>query len=208
MPDPWFLISFGSAVLASLGIGIWRHRLFRYKERLHHQLAADLGLQVVYTREDSFRIFGHIKGYHLSVYPVVLRDAKGKPTQPAIQLSIPMTNPQRKGWRVLKSHPDYPAYAQLGQPNRPMRVAQELPGLEISSNDLLFSSVVLSDDLKINIHNLFKQLPAAVLFIEDETLACYLPGHAVRPEVCQWVKEAAAILVDIKEELRFGATSV
>ncbi len=201
----WFLLVFFFISLSSIAIGFFRHRRFRVRNALHYGLAKDLGMKIAYAREDDFRIFGEYNGYKLTIEAAVLSNPPSKKGQQVVRFRIPMVNPMRKGWRVAKPSADFPAFDKLGIPDRPVRIGQVLPGLELSSNDLLFNGLILSDDLKINLHTLFKKIPAGVVFIQDEQLAFYFPGLLVAPEYRDLGIDIANILCEIKDELKFGS---
>ena len=78
--------------------------------------------------------------------------------------------------------------------------------LTTTSNDFvwviaLFSGLVLTDDIKISIYEVFRDLPGGLLFIYDEALAFMIPQLLTNESQIGVIKKAVNLLCDMKDEL-------
>ena len=73
--------------------------------------------------------------------------------------------------------------------------------LQITTNDLLFASLILSDDIKISLYDTFNKIDAGLVYIEDEELAFIFPELLTDPEQVASIEKMIQLIVDIKDEL-------
>jgi len=202
MSSPWFLILITLLAVGSIAVGVIRNRRFRKKELLHQELAKKLGLQVAYLNERDFNLFGTYREYALRIeaVPIVPIGATKGPT--ALKLSLPMTNPNLKSLRVGKHSSQYPELSEYRLIDRPAAFPHKVADwLEITTNDLMFSSLLLSDDVKISLYEVLKPLPAALLYVQDEELALITPLLLTEEDRLTEMKQMADLLCDMKDEL-------
>jgi len=195
---PFAVIFIGGAFL----IGIIRNRNFSRKEKLHKRLASLLGLSLSYQSEDDFVIFGSHRDYRVRLESIGLTDRENQNMIPALKWSIPMVNPQLKILRMAKDSDHFPQLKSVAHLDRPVKMAHDLGEfLSITTNDLMFGSILLSDDIKISLFELFNPIEAGLLYIDGEELGMISPELLIREELVEWHTKAVALLCDIKDEL-------
>ena len=202
MSSPWFILVISALTLGSVAVGVIRNRRFRLKELLHQKLAKKLGLQVAYLNERDFNLFGTYREYALRIeaFPILLPGEKQGPM--GVKLSLPMTNPNLKSLRIGKDSDLHPELSQYRLIDRPTAFPHEVaPWLKITTNDLMFASLLLADDVKITLYEVFKPLSGALLYVQDEELAFITPRLLTEPEALQELQSVADLLCDMKDEL-------
>ncbi len=205
MDTIWFILLFSIIALGSIAIGVTRNRRFRDLEHTHQQLAKQLGLEIAFADPKDYAIFGLHRGYSLRVEPVNLAFPGAKVPAWHTKIHIPMVNPLRKMIRISRKDPSHSALEALVQVGRADAVAHDLASwMHIQSNDLLFSGIILSENVKISIHKAFKGIPAGVCYIEDEELAFVFSGFLNDQEQVKRATYAVELLCDIKDELNVG----
>ena len=197
----WFVILASLLALGSIWVGFSRNRRFRRKENLHRELGRRHGLRLAYQSERDLTLFGTYRGYPLRIEAVPVR-LNGEVVTTALQCSLPMVNPTRKALRIAKRSPALPAWDQVAVIDRPIHFRHDLGDwLEIQTNDFLFASRILSDNVKISLFEAFKPLEGAVLYVEDAALAFLSPQLMTTPEAQAQVQKAIDLLADMKDEL-------
>ena len=197
-----FIVAASLLAAGSIGVGVFRNRRFKAKELLHLTLAESLGLELAFASPQQYSIFGHYNSYPVRIEGVNLARPGSKEAAWFTHTSIPMTNPLRKMIRVSKRHSGFEELESLVQVARPDSVSHDLSDeLDIQTNDLMFASVILSENVKISLHQLFQQVPAGVLAIEDDSLFMTFPGLMTNEEQQQISSLAVQTLTDIKDEL-------
>jgi len=202
-PSSLISIIFSSSIafilLAVFAIAIIRHRRFQKRQELHGRLAADMGLKFTFQYPHQYRVYGNYKGYPISVFPIeLLRESKDK-VKYASKISIPMVNPNRKSIRI---HPKGSELAQLIPIDQALKVKHPAQSwLSIDTNDFLFSSLILSDDIKISLGAFFQSLGKGIVYIQDDELACILPGLLQAEDQIAHYVSALDLLCEIKDEL-------
>ncbi|MEM9987321.1 MAG: hypothetical protein AAF804_19685 [Bacteroidota bacterium] len=184
-------------------IGVSRNRRFRRKELLHLELAEELGLKVAYLNDRDFDLFGEYRGYPLQIEPIALPEkAKAKHQTFYIRVSLPMVNPNLKSLRIVKAGKE-PEPLDTHRPiDRPIGINPEIaPWLELSTNDAMFSGLILSDDIKISLFEVFRPLESGLVFLQDEELTALLPFLISSKESLNQVKAMTDLLADMKDQL-------
>ena len=166
MPPILTLILVSLLFSTAIIIGVSRNRRFRRKERLHQELAAELGLKVAYMNERDFDLFGEYRGYPLQIEPLALPEkAKAKNQNFYIRISLPMVNPNLKSLRIVKSGSESGPLDSYRIIDRPLRINPEIaPWLELSTNDAMFSGLIVSDDIKISLFEVLQPLDSGLIF--------------------------------------------
>ena len=137
-------------------IGMIRNRNFDKKEKLHQKLAQALGLSLSYQNQKDFTIYGYYRSYPLRIEGISINSPELKKPFHAVKCSISMVNPQLKILRIAKSHPEFELFENLVILDRPVHMPHNLGDwLDISTNDLMFGSILLSDDIKISLFEVF-----------------------------------------------------
>lgn len=113
-----------------------------------------------------------------------------------------MINPQLKVLRIEKADPAFQEMDKLAILDRPVHMPHDIGDwLAISTNDMMFGSILLSDDLKISLFEVLKPAEAALLYIEGEELAFVSPQLILDENQIEYYQKATDLLADIKDEL-------
>ncbi|MEM6803330.1 MAG: hypothetical protein AAF696_18125 [Bacteroidota bacterium] len=114
-----------------------------------------------------------------------------------------MTNPLRKCLRILKTNPPNPDLAAIVPLDKLLTVKHDLGDyLDIHTNDLVFSSLILSENARISIHDAMSNIPgAAIMYIQDEELSCIVPSLLTRSDQLGKFHKIVDALADMKDEL-------
>lgn len=198
-----FLIVVSILAVVSVTAAIIRNRNFKKKQRLHQHLESKYGLSLAYASENSFTLFGKYQDYKLRIEPIEIPDRMRETLLDGLKISIPMVNPQRKLFRILRKEEGLPHLNLIAALDHPSFVPHDLgKWLEITTNDLVFASLILSDDIKISIYDTFNKLDTGgVLYIEDEELAFILPELLVDEEQLPIIEKMINLVVEVKDEL-------
>lgn len=202
MNATWSLIPIFLVIALAIIVGIRRHRRFRINEQRHIQLARLLGLKRAYVSPSDFTLFGQFQGFDLRVEPQLVQTRGEQSYFEIVKTAIPMVNPNLKILAISKGIREVPAMQQLIQLDKPVHIPHQIGDwLSITTNDMFFSSIILTDDIKISIYKLFSRLDQGLLYIQDEELAFVLPGYITQDAQVNAIHLAAQLMVDIKEEL-------
>ena len=198
-----YIILFSLIALAIIVIGIIRNRNFSRKEKLHQEFSKKNGLQLAYIHERQFNMYGNYRGYPVLIesFGYSLPENKKK-ILPTIKFSIPITNPMRKCFKAEKGINVYPQLANLAPLDKGINVKHGM-GEEISmtTNDMLFSSRILSEEVRISIFEAFKNQEGGVLFLQDENLSFATPLLLIQENTMKSWQKMLDLLCDIKDEL-------
>lgn len=155
--------------------------------------AAALGLSLTYAHPHDLMMAGKYRSYSASV---VSLSGKGTPPLPCYKASLSMINPQSKLLMVSKG-----AIWEDQRMDRSRMISLKdtfSTGLVASSNDLMFSSVLLSDKVKEAIEQFFAAIHAGeLIFVEDE-LSLIVPAE----KGASAISASLDLLADIKDSLR------
>ncbi|RMG56952.1 MAG: hypothetical protein D6722_25610, partial [Bacteroidetes bacterium] len=150
----------------------------------------------------DFTLFGRHRGYPLRIEPAPARPNLPPGQHDLIKVSIPMTNPNRKALMIHRSELSDPDLLTWSTLDRPVRIAQDLgEAYQVLTNDPMFAGIILSDDVKISIYELFKNPEAGLLLIEDESLLYLYRHFLTKDSRATHLSQAVALLCDIKDEL-------
>ena len=198
-----YIILFSLIALAVIVTGIIRNRNFSRKEKLHQAFSNKNGLQLAYIHERQFNMYGNYRSY-----PVLIESFASslpenrKKTFSAVRFSIPITNPMRKCFKAEKGIKAFPQLALLAPLDKGINVKHGV-GDEISmtTNDMLFSSRILSEEVRISIFEAFKDQEAGVLYLQDENLSFATPVLLSNENASISWQKMLDLLCDIKDEL-------
>lgn len=195
----FYLVSF--VIVLVLGIGLYRHRRFIYREKLYTNFSKKSGLNLTYSSEKDFLLFGPYKGFDLRVEPFIT--PLKRLTNKAVKFSVNVNNPQLKSLRITNLPNEYQWMHYLAPVFDPVIAHPLNSRLEIRSNDPGLTGYILSDDIQIDLVEIMNRIDAGILYIQGNILAFICPHflfqHADMPEV--WAK-IIHLLSDIKEELK------
>jgi hypothetical protein len=164
-----------------------RHRL---KKRLR-QIAVHLKGGLRYVRHCDFGITGTYKGYSFSCNAI----ADNKELL-GVKIILPMNNPQHKQVRFAKSDADY-AWLRAFAPVSGGQTVENAfaPNLVLTTNDLFFSSVILTEDIKPKLKVFFEGISSGVVYLHENELGVALPMSFTTPES---LAASLALLSEIK----------
>ena len=160
-------------------------------------------MQVAYLNARSFTIFGSYRGYTIHLEATPISSSEGKPTY-GVKSFIPMVNPNRKALRIRKKDATPHGLDQIAIIDRPVQLANGMGGeMEMLTNDLLFSGLILSDDVKISLYEVFQLSQDGLLYLYDNELAFLSPNLINTREQIEAWKRIVDLLCDMKDELQF-----
>lgn len=171
------------------------------KEKLHQALSNHFGLRGNYVNEKNFKLYGKHRNYKLTIEAVKVPISSAKAN--SIKLSVPMVNPTRKCLRISKHDPSHPDLENIVPLDKLLAVKHDMGDwMQINTNDLVFSSLVLGENARISIYESLKDLKTgAIMYIQDEELACVVPGLLKRNSQLEPLYKIVRALIDMKEEL-------
>lgn len=177
----------------------WRRNQRYHKlESLHETLAFRLNSRLSYRDERNFLVYGDHRNYKFRMTPISEESGEHKVPLEGLRISIPMTNPNRKYLRVAKLGQ---AFGQAASVDKFFVVQHEAKEwLEILSNDMFFSSLLLTEDLKISLGAHFQKYNG-VLFIEDNEMVYVAPTPIREEEQIESIEAALRLMCDMKDEL-------
>ena len=203
METYWFIIVAVLIAAGSIAIGVYRNRRFRAMELRHSGLAESLGLEIAFADPRQYAIFGNLRGYPIRIEPVNLAEPGSKTPAWHTKIHLQVQNPLRKMIRIARRSPGTPLLDRIVPLNRLDSLAHDLdPWMNLQTNDMMFASILLSDEVKISIHLAFRDCEAAVLYIEDDELAWVMPGLLADEAASRQLTLAADLLCDMKDELK------
>ena len=159
------------------------------------QVATSLGLDLTYSHPQDFMLSGWYRSYPLTLITLPIA-TQASPTLPCYKASVPMTNPQGKIFVVEKGSLRYDREL-AAAPLIPLKETFS-PGLTGRSNDLLFSSVLLTEQVKATIERFFAGVYMGQLFIAGDELTVIVANEK-RADLLPLCMD---LLADIKDSLR------
>lgn len=197
----WIALGMG---LTGLSLGIWAWQRYRQRkklENLHMGFARERGLKTAYLNPKDMQIYGHYREYPVQITADTLAHSSTV-ARNVLKVSLPMINPNRKCLRISVGGIDYPEFDRLVVLDRPIQVQHDLGDwLRMESNDIFFTSLILTDDIKISLYELFKEREALLLYIQDDELAMISPTLLFTASDQAFLGKQLDILCDIKDEL-------
>ena len=195
MTTPIYIGIAGFVVVLLIIWNIIHHRRFLKREALHRELASDLTLHIAYTGHREFTIFGKFRDYQVKIIPYDRISGFDM-----TQYLIPMINPNLK-WLKISKNPQQ-AMPEISSHDKAMVVKHDISKeISIETNDMVFSSLILSDNVKISIHDTFKNLEAGQLFIEGDVMAFVSPYPLRNSIDIQDGEKIINLMCDMKDEL-------
>lgn len=187
-------------MLGAVAVGVWRNRRYQTLKELHEAMAERLGLNLAFQFARNYRMFGKYRGYQASVFAIEIKQDQATQPQYATKLQLEMKNPNQKCLRMYpKEENDFVRLFPMEQASPVQHDASNW--LTIDSNDLFLTSLILSEDVKISMGVFFKAQPDAIVYLQDDELACILPGLLEEPVQLEAYQTALDLLCDIKDEL-------
>ncbi|MDX1909370.1 MAG: hypothetical protein SF053_20190 [Bacteroidia bacterium] len=193
-----------AAVLLAGG-GWWiyqRGQTFLQDEVRHQKLAQQLGVQLAWQSLREYTIFGTYRGYQIAIQPVIYPVAGMSRLWMGTRILLPMINPNRRALRISRHLVEHRVLERIAPLDKPLYFSHQIaPWLEITTNDMMFSSLILSEEIKITLYEVFSRLEAGVACIYDEELCFVMPGLIRHEEAADLCLRALNLLCDIKDEL-------
>ncbi len=203
LPNSFMLIIVISLTLLSIGIGVYRNRAFRKKEDQFGKLANSLGLKLAFTQPQQFTFYGDYRNYPVRIEPLALEQAdrkKGKLW--STKITLPMINPNLKILRVSKASALYSAFNDYMPYRDLQKISHQIaPWIDIHTNDPLFSHIVLSDDIKMDLVVNLKSVDSGIIYIMGDELGAILPFLIREDADSPKVANILDVLCNIKDEL-------
>lgn len=183
------------AAVVLIATGLNLHRKFSQREALHRELARRMSLHIAFTSEKDFTVFGRFRDYPVKVIPF------DKVTKPAcLCFSVSMINPNLKWLKISKNLSEKLNAITLN--DKSVQVNHDLDkGIRMETNDMMFSGLILSENVKISIHDTFKELTEVLLYIEGENMNFVVPRQIHTEEDILLASKIIHLLCDMKDEL-------
>ncbi|MEL7340083.1 MAG: hypothetical protein AAGM67_06320 [Bacteroidota bacterium] len=183
-------------ILIAILVGYRRHKRYGRWEKLHARFAKRRSLKHNFIHQDNFQFYGSYRDYKVQVKPEKIDERLFS------RFCIEMINPNRKALRISRSNEAFPSLEKEAIIDHPFPIKHDIgEWLVMQTNDLLFSSLILSDDIRISLHEVFSKYEAALLYIYDEELVLLIPQTLEYEEDMIKYEKALEILCDIKDEL-------
>lgn len=200
MPYVWIILIACSALL---GLGfLLQHFRYKRKARLHHQFADKVGLKLDYRNPQQFTFFGHYRDYPVRIQRLPGLAPGQKSSLSPIKFSITLNNPMRKCWVVEKPGDPSLSVQHWVVLNQSISIKHDLSEkLLISTNDMMLSARILSDNVKISVADTFRSLPAGLMYIQDEELVVLTQLGLQQEADLPLYKKMLDLLCDVKDEL-------
>lgn len=181
-------------------IGVYRNRRFVRWQKKHEAFANKLGLKIAYSNPKAYKIFGKRGPYELFIEPIQLSDKEESDW--ATRITFPMQNPNLKALRIIKYNGQFPEFDNFGRIDRPTDIPYKIgEGIKIETNDPLFSHLVLTDDIKMDIAVAFKKLDTSAVYIYADELSAVIPSLIHESSDKEIYHSHLELLFNIKEEL-------
>jgi hypothetical protein len=190
----YLLIPFLLAIAVAVGALFYFTRRFNQERKPFEAVAQGLGLTLTYAAPNDLMMAGIYRKYRATVITLM---AAGKPSPlPCYKASVPMVNPQAKIFVVWKGS----IRDEQRIPTAQLIPLKDTfpPGMLGKSNDLLFSSVLLTAEVKTAIEQFFSGVHAGELFFTGDELSLVFPAEN-GPEM---ITAALNLLADMKDSLR------
>ncbi|MEZ4826761.1 MAG: hypothetical protein R3C61_10790 [Bacteroidia bacterium] len=188
-----FVLLLVVAILIVWGLRIYR--TYRRIENLHRDLAQRLSLHIAYSTFNDFTIFGRFRGYPVKVIPFTAISAPG-----FVCFSVSMTNPNLKWLRISKNLSE--ELRQISFNDKSIVVRHDIGAdIVIETNDMLFAGLILSENVKISIHDTFRDLPEGLFYLDGESMNFILTRPLRTEEDLKTVTKIVHLLCDMKDEL-------
>lgn len=185
-----------AVILTAIVVGYRRHQRYARWEGLHNRFATRRSLKVDFIHRDNFQFYGSYRHYKVVIKPEMVDE------QLFSSFSIEMINPNRKALRIAKNNEAIPSLQQKAIIDNPFPIKHDIgKWLVMQTNDLMFSSLVLSDDIRISLHEIFSSYDAALLYIYDDDLCLLIPQSLDREADILKYEKGLELLCDIKDEL-------
>ena len=115
-----------------------------------------------------------------------------------------MVNPNRKALRIRRKETLSSGLDQIAIIDRPVQLSNGMGGeMEMLTNDFLFSGLILSDDVKITLYEVFQLAQDGLLYLFDDELAFLSPHLITTQDQIETWQKIADLLCDMKDELQF-----
>ena len=190
-------------VLFSIMLMLWILYQNRGGSKIQYQLdqfAKDKDIKLSYSRRDDFLMYGKYKAFDLQIYP--WQPPGFKPSRPYLFFSVRMHNPMLKAVQVIKANPAFPEFHSTYFEKLPINYKHDFgPSIEIYTNDIMFSSILFSEDVKIDLGLAFQKLEAAAWFISGDTMGFIKPQDWDHSKITLYWDEILDLLTSVKEEL-------
>ena len=197
-------VAIAAVIVIGLTIAAIFIRKYHLKEKIHQMLSDNFGMRGSFINEKRFQLRGWADDYKLTIQSIRIPESEAaKEEGNAIKFALPMVNPMRKCLRIVKEDAQHPEISNYIPLDKLLVVKHDMGDwLKINTNDLVFSSLVLSENARISVHDALKNLPhGAIMYIQDEELACIIPSLLKKEAQLEGFYKIVNALKDMKDEL-------
>lgn len=192
-----YLLVFLLVLLGGLIWGLLAIRSFHQKRKPFELLAEQMGLELSYSSAIEFMLRGRYRGYPVTAL-AVQEETKDGSQAVLYKASIPMINPQEK---MLLVYTGKDRYSTRIDESRKIPLQETFaPPIQAFTNDLLFSSFVLTEPIRMKIEKVCSTFSDAGLFISEDELT-FLANTQKEADSIQTLLD---LLADIKDSLNNG----
>ena len=194
-------ILLGMALIV-IAIGVIRNRSFKKKHDIFEKFAAEKGLGLAFHNPFNFRFYGNDPKNSIRIEPY-RGLVSGNNSVKGTIFTLSLINPELKTLKIFKLHDDYPWLSNLLPIDNAIKIKYNLgENVHIQTNDMLFSSFILSQDIIIDLGVLFNRIDAGVMYIYGDELGCIIPYFVYEEDMYNTWSKALDLLLNVKAELQ------
>jgi len=187
--------------LGAIATGMIRNRNFKKKQEIYQKFSQQNGLKLAFRNPKNFTLFGEYRGFSIRIEPY--RELSQNPlSSKGVIFQLPLVNPHLKALRIVRKNEKYPWIQGFYPIDNPIQVNKQLgKDVTIQTNDMLFSSFILSEDLLIDLGVLFTRIDSGIIFIHNDMLGCIIPQYLYEKDMSTVWQLVIDLLCNMKDEL-------
>ncbi|MEM6631754.1 MAG: hypothetical protein AAF694_18915 [Bacteroidota bacterium] len=188
--------------LIVIAIGVSRNRSFKKKHDLFQKFAEENSLGLAFHNPFNFRFYGNDPKNTVRIEPY-RGLVSGSNSVKGTIFTLSLINPELKTLKIFKLHEEYPWLSNLLPIDNAIQIKNNLgEKVQIQTNDMLFSSFLLSQDIIIDLGVLFNRIDAGVIYIYGDELGCIIPYFVYEEGMYNTWGKVLDLLLNLKAELQ------
>ena len=198
----WTLVILVSMTLLVIGIGVIRNFNFKKKHDIFIRFAEKKGLGLSFHNPFNFTFFGKDPKNSLRIEPYRGLIAAQNSVKGVI-FSLPIINPEMKALKIVKPHESYTWLTGIMPIDNALKIGHDLgQQVVMHTNDMLFSSYMLSQDIIIDLGVLFNRVEAGIVYVYGDKLGCIIPHFVYEDDMYDTWEKVVELLFNLKAELQ------
>ncbi len=188
--------------LLVIGIGVTRNYNFKKKHDVFLRFAEDMSLGLSFHNPFNFTFFGKDPKNSIRIEPY-RGLVNSQNSVKGVNFSLSIINPELKALKIVKPHDNYTWLTSIMPIDQALKIGHNLgEKVMMHTNDMLFSSYVLSQDIIIDLGVLFNRVEAGVVYIYGDKLGCIIPHFVFEDQMYDTWGKIVKLLFDLKTELQ------